>query len=64
MLFKYYMIETCQMLVFKCDIKQHYICNINKVIHIVVEVGLKRYFSVHYLLTWPIVMVDLFRYLD
>ena len=51
MLCKYYMIETCQMLAFKCDIKQHYICNINKVIHILVEVGWKRYFSVHYLLT-------------
>ena len=50
MLCRYYIIQTSQMLAFKCDIKQHYTCNIKKVIHILVEVGWKRYFSVHYLL--------------
>ena len=39
------------MFAFKCDIKQHYACNINKVIHILVELGWKKYLSVHYLLT-------------
>ena len=35
------------MLAFRCHIKQHYTCNIKKVILIFVEVGRKRYFSVH-----------------
>ena len=51
MLCRYYIIQTSRMLPFKCDIKQHYTSNIKNVIHILVEVGWKRYFSVHYLLT-------------
>ena len=42
MLCRYYIIQTSKMLAFKCDIKKHYTCNSNKVIHILVEEGAGR----------------------